>query len=135
MIKTAQRERELTIVSQAERLADTRSFVAEVATACGFNESYVFDMQVAVGEAVANAIEHGSPLGEENDIKIICYQDEEALKIEVIDQGEFTKVGPKPDPQLNYRGYGVRLMLALMDKVIIDDTPDGTKVTLIKRYH
>lgn len=91
-------------------------------------------MQVAVGEAVANAIEHGSPLGEENDIKIICYQGEEALKIEITDQGEFKKAVPRPDKQLNYRGHGVLLMLALMDKVIIDESRYGTKVTLIKRY-
>ena len=134
MTKTTQREHELMIESRGERLADTRAFIAQTAIACGFDEAHVFDIQVAVGEAVANAIEHGSPLGTENQVKIVCDLGEEALKIEISDQGEFKKAVPRLDAQLNYRGHGVLLMLALMDKVIIDESRYGTKVTLIKDY-
>jgi anti-sigma regulatory factor (Ser/Thr protein kinase) len=134
LIETKQYECELIIPSQGERLADTRAFIARTAKMCGFSKAKVFDIQVAVGEAVANAIEHGSPNGEEDTVNIVCCQEEKCLRIMIADQGTFRKAVPQPENKLSYRGHGILLMLALMDKVTIDESPNGTTVTLIKRY-
>lgn len=134
MIETTVRERELTIPGTSDQLVKARKFIARTAQACGFDEAKTYDLQVAVGEAVANAIEHGSLPEKTGFVRIICLQSDEALMVTIVDQGVFKKAIPKPDSQINSRGHGILLMLALMDKVSIDESPDGTRVTLSKRY-
>ena len=45
------------------------------------------DMVLALGEALANAVEHGSPLGAFNRIRLRLYRDERRCVLEVKDEG------------------------------------------------
>ncbi len=132
LAESSARRRELEVQSTGDNLAEVRNFVAEVADNCGFDTHLVYDIKVAVGEAIANAVEHGSPLGEANRIKVVCDCAEDTLNIKVIDEGVFKRSIPNPEENVGYRGHGILLMLALMDKVSIDESDHGTTVSLAK---
>ncbi|MCK4267922.1 MAG: ATP-binding protein [Actinomycetia bacterium] len=124
----------LKIASRGDKLAGVRSHVGEIAEACGFSKQSVYDIKVAVGEAVANAVEHGSPKGEINNVVIDFKCDKTDLTITVVDEGIFKRTIPGPSDMDNYRGHGILIMLALMDKVTINESAHGTSVLLAKCY-
>ncbi len=125
-------KREIEVKSRGRNLAKVRAFVEKFAIECGFNDSEVFEIKVAVGEACANAIEHGSPAGSADRVRIICTYAEKCLEIEVVDEGVFKPRFPAFDAQLNYRGRGIPFMLALMNEVEIKESDEGTAVRLVK---
>jgi len=122
----------LEIPSQGSKLLRVRQFVEKLAADCGYNKSEIFDIKVSVGEACANAIEHGSPGGKRNKIKITFDYRDNCTVIEVSDEGVFKPRFPALDTQLNYRGRGIPFMLALMDEVEIKEGESGTTVRLVK---
>lgn len=134
MVNECSRLHELKVQSQGANLAKVRNFVADVAKDCGFDDSVIYDIKVAVGEAIANAMEHGSPLGEANHVMVTCRCDGDNLNIKVSDEGVFKRAFPVPEEAVSYRGHGILLMLALMDKVSIDESANGTTVSLTKNF-
>jgi anti-sigma regulatory factor (Ser/Thr protein kinase) len=110
-----------------EQLVGIRSFVKEVAVEARLDQETSFNLQLAVSEASANAIEHGLPRG---DVKISAELGLHRLTITVAHPGCFRpRIGY--DPSRRHRGMGVPLMLALTDEVVVSHPPgDGTTVSL-----
>ena len=67
------------------------SAFAEVA---GLDGAGLFELNVAVAEALANAVVHGSPHGADDDVRVrfFCYEDEVA--VEVVDGGDGMSATP-----------------------------------------
>ncbi|HEY3373602.1 MAG TPA: ATP-binding protein [Candidatus Aquicultor sp.] len=126
---------QLLIASESSNLSRVRDQIRLIGEHCSLSDHEIFDIQVAVGEAVANAIEHGSPEGTDNCVEITTNCDGEFLLIIVKDEGRFIRrmPDPAPDAETNFRGRGIPLMLALMDRVTIDEAARGTQVVLMKR--
>lgn len=120
------------IESRLKRLAEIREFIGRNAKACGFDDDAIFEIKLATSEAAANAIEHGSPNPDSNEVAITvrCINTDFLVIIE--DQGTFRKGIPAPSEETSYRGRGIPLMLALMDKITVDERAGGTRVTLFK---
>lgn len=128
------KEKTLTIPSDIKNLNKVRRFIEDVTNGSHFNESQVFDIKVAVSEAVSNAIEHGSPGGSEDQVKINASYNENTIELKVVDQGIFKARMPVDDPTFpNHRGRGIAFMLALMDEVNISESKVGTTVKLLKK--
>lgn len=125
--------REIVIASDPRNLAKARKFVETIAKQWGFNDEQIFDIKVATGEAVSNAIEHGSPEGSSNKIKIEAKFIDNKLELNIIDEGIFKKDVKVDSPDPRHRGRGIPFMLALMDKVTINELSSGTSVKLEKR--
>ncbi|MDP2211046.1 MAG: ATP-binding protein [Candidatus Aquicultor sp.] len=125
---------EFAIGSESSNLVRIRDHIYFIGNYCELDEKQLFDLQVAVGEAAANAIEHGSPLGRENTVRLKATCDSEYLTVTIKDEGRFRRCvhGPNGD-EVNFRGRGIPLMLALMEKVAIDEAKDGTCVMLVTR--
>jgi anti-sigma regulatory factor (Ser/Thr protein kinase) len=123
---------EFAVGSESSNLARIRDHIYVIGNHCELDEKQLFDLQVAVGEAAANAIEHGSPLGRENVVRLKATCDSEFLTVSIKDEGQFRRCihGPNGD-EVNFRGRGIPLMLALMEKVAIDEAKDGTCVVLV----
>lgn len=121
------------IESDSANLSVIRNHVKQIGEHCNLSEKQLFDLQVAVGEATANAVEHGSPLGPENSVNITASCDGGSLTIVVKDEGKFKRRLPHPGTEMSFRGRGIPLMLALMDRVTIDEAKDGTRVVLVKQ--
>ena len=124
------------VPAKAENLARLRHFVKDFASLCGFSSADVYDIVLAVGEAISNAVEHGSPGGEKSAIVVTCGCHDDDLVVQVSDEGVFQRQMPEleTEPDASYRGRGIFLMLALMDKVSIDESKKGTTVFLSKRF-
>lgn len=98
------------------------------------NESDVEALLFAVGEALANAIEHGAPA---NDIDVHVEIDHDLISARVADQGlGFSKapsaLTPLPDG-LSERGRGIPIMQRCADHFEVESLPgEGTIVTLVR---
>ena len=124
--------RTLDIQSHTKNLAIVRDEVESTALECGFDEGAIYQVKVAVSEAVANAIEHGSPRGPKDSVHLVIECDRTRLSIEVIDRGVFKARLPVTDGRPSHRGRGIFLMTALMDEVNITESQEGTIVRLVK---
>ena len=71
-------------------------------------------MRVAATEALANAIEHGTPAGD-GLVRLKLSQEAGTLRLEI--SGGGGKPGPQIDSAEVHRGRGFAIMTALMDDV------------------
>lgn len=94
-------------------------------------------IELAVGEACANAIEHGSPQGAQNEFVLRCFTaDGSELVFEVEDEGSgFSLAGQHltSPPDLEAEGgRGLFLINQIMDQVAVRRTPHGLSVRMTK---
>jgi serine/threonine-protein kinase RsbW len=107
-----------------------RSLIAHIA-AYGYHDGDLADIETAVGEALANAAEHGHRSDTGFEVRVNVERDR--IVIEVQDEGAgFTSAPSTPKPSHEApRGFGIYLMRHLMDEVDFDEL--GTCVRLTKR--
>ncbi len=81
------------------------------------------DVLTAVGEALANTIEHAYAGQDPSDIELLAeYADRRVLRVDVVDHGRFIERARQPN-----RGFGMRIVRAIANDVRID-TNGGTRV-------
>ncbi|MCL4498997.1 MAG: ATP-binding protein [Chloroflexi bacterium] len=127
------REVKLEIPSEGSELAHIRAAVERFMDSHGFDENQIYHIKGAISEAVANAIEHGSPKGTDNRIVVTLEDDGDRLIAYITDQGKFKSRLSTFQPGAGYRGRGLFLMSALMDEVDIKETEHGTTLRLVKK--
>ncbi len=122
------------VPSDVRQLAAVREQVYAMVRSMGFTESALFDIKVALGEALANAVRHGSPTDGEGGIHVDVTAYPDRLVLEVIDAGSgFDGDLVCNDDLYAIGGRGVMFMRALMDHVCFSAAADGgTKVVLVK---
>jgi len=127
-------EHEFTFAATTRQLRAARRRVAAFAAVAGLEEGDLFELNVAVAEALANAVVHGSPRGADDDVHVrfFCYDDEVA--VEVVDGGGGMDATPicAPSPAAT-SGRGIHFMRALADAVHYTCGPLGTRVLLVKQ--
>jgi anti-anti-sigma factor len=127
--------RDLLVHARVEEMSRVRSEVCDLVAPTGLGDSALFDLKVAVGEALANAVRHGSPSGasDEVDVTVAAYDDR--VVVSVRDKGAgFDGAPAAGDDVYASGGRGIMFMRALMDRVefSVSDT-GGTEVRLTKR--
>lgn len=125
------REREISLPADLSRLLEARQFAEAAAADFGFDDAVRHQIKLAANEAVANAMEHGSPrVGAE--IALRAVEEDGGLAIYVRDGGSFVprmlQRGAMPE-----RGRGLAFMDLLMDEVEVRPGSRGTEVRLLKR--
>jgi anti-sigma regulatory factor (Ser/Thr protein kinase) len=84
------------------------------------------DILTAVGEALANAVEHAYAGAEESEVELFArLEDDRTLSVDVFDRGNFIKREPRPG-----RGFGMRIVEAIARTVTVN-VDDGTHVHMI----
>jgi serine/threonine-protein kinase RsbW len=96
----------------------------------------VFAIQLAVEEAIVNAIKHGNRFDQNKMVFIHCWLSRELFRIEIADEGEGFDPDALPDPTSPERleeptGRGVMLMRTFMNRVTYN--AKGNVVTLEKQ--
>ncbi|MDP2300256.1 MAG: anti-sigma factor antagonist [Coriobacteriia bacterium] len=111
-----------------------RSEVCDVVERLALSEAALFDVRVAVGEALSNAIRHGSPGGEGDAVHVDVTAYPDRVSIEVRDRGSgFDGEAQTDGDPYASSGRGVMFMQALMDRVeFVRLAEGGTAVTLVK---
>lgn len=126
---------EMCVPASVAALAQTRARVVDLLEPLHVPEGVAYDIKVAVGEALANAVRHGSPHGESDHVcvEVVAYADR--VVVQVRDSGGgFDGDSSCADDVYASGGRGVMFMRALMDRVEFSRCDgEGTKVTLTKR--
>lgn len=116
-------------------MAEARARIASMLAPLGMSDSTVFDVKVAAGEALANAVRHGSPSGTEDAIRVDVGAFDDRVEILVSDSGcGFDGIATASVDVFAPGGRGVLFMRALMDAVeFVCSEGEGTRVRLTKR--
>lgn len=123
----------LSMRADVEELAAVRENVTSLIVPLRFSEASLFDIKVALGEALANAVRHGSSTPS-NDIHVTVEAYDDRVVLGVKDTGcGFDGEHSCSDDLYASGGRGIMFMRALMDKVEFELAEDGgTIVTLVK---
>jgi serine/threonine-protein kinase RsbW len=131
--------RTLEVPSRVESMDLVDAFVGEVATSAGFDPDSARDVEIAVHEAVVNAIVHANGGDPSRRVRLAMAVGRAGLEVCVEDEGPGFDPGNVPDPLAmdnlyRPRGRGIFFMRLLMDDVSFGRAPHGgTLVTLLKR--
>src|SRR4029450_11550548 len=129
----------LVLPSHIEAVADAAAAVTDFIRNCGASEELAFGIEMAVREAVRNAMVHGNHEDESKSVEVIFNCHDNELEIEVRDQGEGFDPASVPDPTnaenlLKTSGRGIFLMRTFMDEIEWRNRPEGgTAVRMTKR--
>jgi anti-anti-sigma factor len=108
----------------ATSMGKLRRSVGSWATAAGLAAEIVEDLQLAIGEAAANAAEHAYPDGGGEFDYALTRADDGAIEVQVRDRGRW-----RPAPVDNgHRGHGLRVIGELVEGLVLDRRSDGTDV-------
>src|SRR3954470_12182683 len=123
---------EMTIRADLSRLAEIRRFTDRACRAYGFPPEICFQIKLAMSEAVANAIEHGSTTPDDP-IRLQVVNEGEALAFYVSDGGTFIDPSMVMDHDtMDERGRGLGFIEMLMDDITINPSPEGTVIRFAK---
>lgn len=127
------RER-IELEADVNQLAPVRERVCATLSPLGFPDSAIFDIKVALGEALANAVRHGSPRGGDNPVAVDVFAYDDRVVLEILDSGiGFDGAHAGSDDLYSPSGRGIMFMRALMDRVEFDRSElGGTLVRLTK---
>ena len=124
---------ELSIESRYEFVDMVASISRDAAGRIGFDEDTSGWIELAVREAIINAIKHGNRSQEGKGVDVKFEIGAEALSVYVRDHGEGFDYGRLPDPLdpgnlLNPTGRGIFFMRTFMDEVEYSSHPEGGSV-------
>ncbi len=131
---------ELTLPSRIEAVNEAATAVAEILKRAGASEEAVFGVDMAVREAVTNAVLHGNRQDEAKVVRVSLKTSPESLELKVHDEG--VGFNPKSVPDctaeenlLKTSGRGIFFMRNFMDEVEWVVPPEGgTTVRMVKRF-
>jgi serine/threonine-protein kinase RsbW len=131
--------RRFSIPSRTSELARVRRRVSRWAAEVGLSQHGAQALELAVDEAVANAIEHGYGGRPDGRVVVVGTLAPHALTVTVRHRGK--ALDPKkarPDlastlAQRRVHGYGLHLMRRLVDDLVFDSSRGASEVRLTKR--
>ena len=130
---------ELSLPSRIETVATAAAAVVEFIGRCGMSDDAAFGIDMAIREAVTNAVLHGNREDETKTVDIVLKSSPDAVEISVHDQGPGFNPEDVPDPTakeniLKTSGRGIFFMRTFMDEVDWLIRPEGgTTVRMLKR--
>lgn len=120
----------ITISSKIEMIDEAVTRAVEYAKALGFAEDAIFGIDMAVREAVANAVKHGNKLDESKNVEMTLGNGPEGMEITVRDHGRGFHVEDVPDPTnpenlMKANGRGILFMQNFVNTVEWHNHPEG----------
>jgi serine/threonine-protein kinase RsbW len=126
----------LEIAATLGRIDDVRRWCSAHLRAAGVDEGVVGELELAVTEAVSNAIRHSYGEDERQRIELSLAIDAERIEFTILDRGtpfDPADVPPADPDELREGGYGLALLEQLTDGYTRHSRDDGaTVVTLVK---
>jgi serine/threonine-protein kinase RsbW len=129
-------KKEIVLPSRIESIEQAATLVTGTATDAGVDEMTLFAIDLAVREAVANAVKHGNRLDETKQVQISFETTPQQFEITIADEGAGFDFEHLPDPTdpanlLKASGRGAFLMRQFMDEVRWHE--GGSVVTMTKK--
>ena len=128
----------ISIPSKIESIDEAVVKSVEFAKEVGFAEDAIFGIDMAVREAVANAVKHGNKLDETKKVDVTLNSITEGLEIIVRDRGDGFHVDKVPDPTnpenlLKDSGRGILFMQNFVDTVEWHNHPEGGMMVKMRK--
>ena len=129
---------ELSIESKLEFVDMVGSVTKSMTAKLGFSEDDASWIELAVHEAVINAITHGNRNADDKQVDVKFVIEQDALTVYVRDRGEGFDPSRLPDPLdpnnlLNPNGRGIFYMRTFMDEVEYSIHPEGGSVVRLTK--
>jgi anti-anti-sigma factor len=128
VVRLAPAPMEVRLAADPARLGPLRRKVGAWAGEAGVDEDVLADLQLAVGEAATNAVEHAygavPPEGSEVVVRL-AFRADGGVAVGVCDRGVWRRAAPDP----GHRGRGLMLIRALATDVVVEGGSTGTAVT------
>ena len=104
----------------------------------GFKMERFINLQIAVSEALVNAIVHGNKENNNKKVHVIVNSTDEMLEIKIRDEGGGFDISTLPDPTndenlLKESGRGVFIIMSLVDEFYCNSGENGTEMGLVLR--
>ena len=104
----------------------------------GFKMERFINLQIAVSEALVNAIVHGNKENSEKKVHVIINSTEDMVEIKIRDEGGGFDISTLPDPTndenlLKESGRGVFIIMSLVDEFYCNSGDTGTEMGLVLR--
>ena len=131
---------EIKLPSRLETIDEAVATAAKMANASGLPDEALFGIDLAVREAVTNAVKHGNKFDATKQVKIAFENRAHELLITVEDEGAGFELNAVPDPTnsenlLKESGRGIFFMRSFMDEVVWEQaSAGGTIVRLTKKF-
>ena len=131
---------ELTLPSRIEAVNEAADAAARILGNLGADEQLMFAIDMAIREAVTNAVVHGNKQDEAKQVRVDIKSSEKEIEISVHDAGAGFNPTAVPDPTadenlLKTSGRGIFFMRTFVDEVQWFNPPEGgTTVKMIKRF-
>jgi anti-sigma regulatory factor (Ser/Thr protein kinase) len=123
--------RAISLEADPQRLGEAREWARDVAQQAGLDEPDCFQVRLAMSEAVANAIQHGSRDSRDR-IEIEAFQRDGLLVFEVTDTGTF--VAPtRRSTHEDESGRGLDVLSMIMDDVEMTSRNGGSVLRFAKK--
>lgn len=136
------REKETTfsIPSKIEAIDEAVQKATAFASEAGFADDAIFGVDMAVREALANAVKHGNKLDETKQVEITLTNLDKAMEIVIRDFGKGFDVEEVPDPTnpenlLKASGRGILFMHNFVDQVEWERHPQGGMIVKMTKNH
>jgi serine/threonine-protein kinase RsbW len=130
---------QLSLPSRIDSIAEAAAAAADVAQRVGLGEEGAFGLDMAVREAVTNAVLHGNRQDESKQVGLVFAQEGHELVVTVTDEGTGFDPASVADPTaaenlLKTSGRGILFMRTFMDTVEWEPrTGGGTVVRMTKK--
>jgi serine/threonine-protein kinase RsbW len=126
-------KKEIVIPSKIESVDKAVTEATRFASASGFGDEAIFAIDMAVREAVINAVKHGNRLDEAKPVEISFGNLDKGFEVTVRDFGAGFDVSEIPDPTdpenlLKANGRGILFMRNFMEEVEWFQHPQGGTV-------
>ncbi len=123
-------KKELILPTKLESVEKAAIEAEDFAKQAGFNEEEIYAIDMAVREAVANAVKHGNLLDESKNVELTFNNLPKGLEITVRDFGKGFDVEEIPDPTkpenlLKVNGRGILFMRNFTEEVEWERHPEG----------
>jgi serine/threonine-protein kinase RsbW len=129
---------ELSIESKLEFVDMISSVVKSISTKMGFEEDDINWIELAVHEAVINAITHGNKHAADKQVDVKFVIEQDSFSVYIRDRGDGFDFGQLPDPTdadnlLKPSGRGIFYMRTFMDEVEFSSHPEGGSVVRLTK--
>ncbi len=119
----------LILPSSAEYVMLARLVAGQVGRLAGFEPEDVYDLKLAVTEAVTNVIRHAAVDTYEVEYRVVG----RSVEVTVTDTGggfQRADLTGQPDEQ---GGFGLTVIENLVDDLVLDSKGDGTRMKMVRR--
>jgi len=128
-------EYNLKLESKRSEVFKVENLLIEINNTFQLQMEKFINFQIAVSEAIINAIVHGNKENPEKFVFVFLTCNDESLCIKIQDQGDGFDIKKLPDPTdqsniLKEHGRGIFIIKTLVDEFSIDASESGTILTL-----